>query len=222
MGGPGSLKASARLRQQVTEQGKRMFLSDSEINELVQQKKIRIEPFDQSLLRPASYLLRLSNAFVRFKALDLVDILDEESIKGNVSDLIRQDFIIIQPYELILASSIEKVGIPDDLLGLISGLSHLGRIGLVIHSTSFLINPGFGWHTPSSITFELFSYNPAPVKLYSGMPICHLLLAKLSRPTSKEYDQASSIYTGQDQPEASRYSQEFKRYVDTRRSLKEK
>jgi dCTP deaminase len=190
-----------------------MFLSDIEINALVQKRRIIIEPFNQNLLRPASYLLRLSNTFVRFKALDLVDVLDSESIKSNASDVIREDSIVIYPHELLLASSIEKIGIPDDLVGLIEGISHLGRIGLVIHSTSPLINPGFGWHTLSSITFELFSYNPAPIKLYSGMPICHLLFARLGCPASQGYDEKSSVYTGQDQPELSRYYQEFKRFV---------
>lgn len=195
-----------------------MFLSDTEITKLIQARRISIEPFDQNLLRPASYLLRLSNTFIRFKTIDLLDVLDGESIKDNSSEVIRrQDSIIIEPQQLILASSVEKVGIPKDLLGLITGLSHLARIGLVVHSTSCLVNPGFGWHTPSSITFELFSHNPAPVKLYVGMPICHLLFVRLSHPACKGYDQVSSVYTGQVQPEPSRYYQEFGEYLDSRR-----
>src|SRR6266498_3413043 len=136
-----------------------MFLPNTEIADQIHKKNLLIDPFDQKLLRPASYLLRLSNAFVRFKTATLVDVIDGESIKQNAGGTIQQDSIVVQPHEFLLASSIEKIGIPNGLLGLIAGLSHLGRLGLAIHSTSPLINPGFGWQTPSCITFEIFSYN---------------------------------------------------------------
>lgn len=189
-----------------------MFLSDKEIADLVQRGKL-IHPFDQTLLRPASYMLRLSNTFRKFTALGVVDVLDKKTIEDNVGDIVKQDSFVIQPQEFVLACSIEKVSIHTDLLGLLSVLSHLGRIGLALHTTSALISPGFGLGTPSSITFELFSYNPAPLKLYSGMPLCHLLFAKLSHPPSQGYVYSPSLYTGQDKPESSRYYEEFKKYI---------
>jgi len=191
-----------------------MFLCDQSIQTLVNTRQMIIEPFDIKLLRPASYILRLSDSFSKVvKSTEIVDPICMETLERNVLPLEKKCQYVINPQEAVLASTVERLALPCNLLGIISGLSHIARLNISVHCSSFLINPGFGKNQPSTLTLELHSRNPAPVRLYAGMPVCHLMLARLDAEATHGYDEVSSVYTGQTEPIGSRYYQEFSRYI---------
>ena len=64
-----------------------------------------------------------------------------------------------------------------------SGKSSLARIGLVVHNTAMLFNPGHHFYP----TFELVNNSSVPIILRPGMEIAQLLFAKLTSPTSQDY-----------------------------------
>jgi len=48
----------------------------------------------------------------------------------------------MQPGDFVLGTTVEKLEVPDDLLGNLEGRSSIGRLGIIIHSTAASIDPG--------------------------------------------------------------------------------
>ena len=52
---------------------------------------------------------------------------------------------ILQPREFVLAITEECLELDDDVLGRLEGRSSLGRIGIIVHGTAGLFDPGPSW-----------------------------------------------------------------------------
>src|SRR5947209_13423012 len=121
-------------------------LSDGTILELVEAGHIRIEPWDSNLVQPASVDLRLGDSFRVFhnhraSAIDLRDPpsgLTEEVVLGP------DDSFVIHPGEFCLGRTLEWVELADDIVARIEGKSSIGRLGLIVHATAGVCDPG--WH----------------------------------------------------------------------------
>ena len=50
---------------------------------------------------------------------------------------------ILQPHEFALAITEEILELDDDVLGRLEGRSSLGRIGIIVHGTAGLFDPGW-------------------------------------------------------------------------------
>ena len=115
---------------------------------------------------------------------------------------------ILQPREFVLAITEEHLELDDDVLGRLEGRSSLGRIGIIVHGTAGLFDPGWS----GKATLELSNLGRMPVALYPGMRICSFTFEQLSTPSSVPYrKKAGNKYAGQDRPIASRLAGEFKR-----------
>jgi len=66
----------------------------------------------------------------------------------------------------------------------LSGKSSLARIGLIVHNTAGLINPGHYLN----IAFELCNLNSVPIILRPGMEIAQLIFAEISSPPEHSYE----------------------------------
>ena len=53
---------------------------------------------------------------------------------------------VLHPGEFALGTTIERIGLPDDIVGRLEGKSSLGRLGLLIHSTAGYVDPGWDGH----------------------------------------------------------------------------
>jgi deoxycytidine triphosphate deaminase/intein/homing endonuclease len=115
----------------------RMILSDHTIREELARGRIGIEPYDESSVQPSSVDLRLDRYFRVFlnHTMPVIDV------KQDLSELTREVEIedgaafILHPGEFVLASTLERLTLPDDLVARIEGKSSLGRLGLLIHSS---------------------------------------------------------------------------------------
>lgn len=178
-----------------------MLLSDSDIHargpELVQ-------PFNPAMVQPASIDLRLDTHFLvaTFDPWIKVDPSQENPAMFKDIDVDPGGVFTLGPKEFALASTYEKVTIPEDLAGRFEGKSSLGRIGLFTHITAGFIDPGFEGH----ITLELFNALPVPMELHPGMKIGQLcFLPMLSNPeTPYGGPKTGSHYQGQRGPTPSR------------------
>ena len=62
-------------------------------------------------------------------------------VKKNLEELTRLVEIdderpfVLHPGEFVLGSTLERIGLPSDLVGRVEGKSSLGRLGLLIHSS---------------------------------------------------------------------------------------
>jgi len=187
-----------------------MVLSDVDIRRYIESGKIRIAP----ALPPEQYGscsvdFRLGNEFSVFEHSRhaFIDVRE----RGAIQDLMRtirvdngQPFIL-QPREFALAITEETLELDDDVLGRLEGRSSLGRIGIIVHGTAGLFDPG--WR--GKATLELSNLGIMPVALYPGMRICSFTFEQLSSPVSVPYyKKAGNKYAGQTQPLASRLTAE--------------
>ena len=78
----------------------------------------------------------------------------------------------------------EHLSLPDDLLARLEGKSSLGRLGIVVHSTASIFDPG--WR--GVVVLELGNLGPKPAILYCGMPICAFTFEKLAAPVKISYE----------------------------------
>ena len=186
-----------------------MILSDRTIREEVEAGRIVIEPFDPSCVQPSSVDLHIDRFFRVFRNHTMGHI----DVKQNLEDLTElveigpDDTFMLHPGEFALGSTLERVGVPDDLVARVEGKSSLGRLGLVIHSTAGFIDAGFDGH----VTLELANLANLPITLYPGMKIGQVSFIRMTSPAEKPYGQGAkgSKYQGQRGPTPSRYFENF-------------
>ena len=87
------------------------------------------------------------------------------------------------PGETILGKVRDYIGSREYLIQ-ISGKSSLARIGLVVHNTAGIINPGHFLN----ITLELSNLNRVPIVLRPGMQIAQLTFSCLTSPVEHDYE----------------------------------
>jgi dCTP deaminase len=163
-----------------------MFLSDTDILAEIKKGTITVKPFTEKRLQPASYDILLGNKFVvndenRTQFVDPSKKIYAKTREITVKD---GDEFILHPGVSVLGTSKEYFG-SDEFLIQVGGKSSLARVGLMIHNTAGIINPGHFLH----ITFELCNLNNVPIILRPGMEIAQLTFSKLSSPTRKNYKQ---------------------------------
>lgn len=161
-----------------------MFLSDTDIKKAVKAEEITIRDFDVKRLQPASYDVILGNKFIltsahEMQAIDPVNKIFPKTTEVEVAD---GEAFVLHPRTTVLGTLKDFVGSNTYLIQ-ISGKSSLARIGLVVHNTAGIINPGHFLH----ITLELANFNIVPIILRPGMAIAQLTFSKLTSPVSHDY-----------------------------------
>lgn len=189
-----------------------MVLSDRTIKEEIAKGRIVIEPLALSCIQPASIDLHLDKKLLVFRRQRYPSYID---IRQNLSDLnelveIDEDnAFFLNPAEFVLASTLELLTLPDDIVGRLEGKSSLGRIGLLIHSTAGYVDPGWQGH----LTLELSNVAKLPIALYYKMEIGQISFLQLTSPVDRPYGSPGlgSRYQGQTEPTASRYYEDFRK-----------
>lgn len=161
-----------------------MFLSDNDIKKAVKNGEIVLKPFVPSRLQPASYDILLGNKFVvnEETSTHFVDPSRKIYAKTREIEVKDGDEFVLHPGVSVLGTSKEFFG-SDIYLVQVGGKSSLARVGLMIHNTAGLINPGHFLH----ITFELCNLNNVPIILRPGMEIAQLTFSQLSSPAGSVY-----------------------------------
>lgn len=139
-----------------------MILSGKEIHRLIGEK-IFIEPFDESLLNPNSYNLRLHDELVVYDD----DVLDMKRPPGTRRLRIPDEGIVLQPGRLYLGRTLEHTR-TEDLVPMLEGRSSIGRLGLFVHVTAGFGDVGFAGYW----TLEISAIQP--IRIYAGVPICQI------------------------------------------------
>jgi dCTP deaminase len=161
-----------------------MFLSDVDIRKAVEDGSIVLEGFDPKRLQPASYDILLGNKFVvtETHTTDFIDPAKKIFPKTREITVEDGDKFILHPGVMVLGTSRDYFGSKDYLVQ-ISGKSSLARIGLIVHNTAGIINPGHFLN----ITLELCNLNTVPIILRPGMEIAQLTFSKMTQPVSRDY-----------------------------------
>ena len=92
---------------------------------------------------------------------------------------------ILHPGELVLASTLEWIRIPSDLVARLDGRSRWARLGLKVHSTAGDVQPG----SYGVVVFELENDGGVPFKLYTGMRVAQLSFDETKGSVAQPYGQ---------------------------------
>ncbi len=161
-----------------------MYLSDRDIEQAVKEGDIVLKPFDAKRLQPASYDILLGNRFLL-----------SEQHKGSFIDPVKKVFpetrevVLKDNEEFVLHPGVTVLGFSHDYFGSdkylihLNGKSSLARIGLVVHNTAGLVNPGHFLN----IVFELYNTNIIPIILRPKMEIGQLTFSELKTPPKTDY-----------------------------------
>src|SRR5271166_3433853 len=187
-----------------------MVLSDVDIQRYLEQGKIKITPtLPPEQLGSCSVDFRLGNEFTVFEHSRhaFIDLRDRTAIQDLMRTIRVPDGepFILQPREFALAITEETLELDADVLGRLEGRSSLGRIGIIVHGTAGLFDPGW----TGKATLELSNLSRMAVALYPGMRICSFTFEQLSTPSAVPYGKKpGNKYAGQLHPLASRLGSE--------------
>ena len=187
-----------------------MVLSDRSIKEEIAKGRLIIQPVSDDDIQPASVDVHLDRKLIVFRKRDGADCIDVKRDHRDLSDIVELEEdtpFFVEPGEFVLASTLEDIALPDDIVGRLEGKSSLARIGLLMHSTAGYVDPGWQGH----LTMQLTNVSRFPISLYHGMKIGQLSLLRLTTPAERLYGDAGlgSKYQGQVDPTASRFHRDF-------------
>jgi dCTP deaminase len=187
-----------------------VILSDRDLRAEIAGGRIIIEPYDESCMQPSSIDIKVSNLFRVFRnhSAAVLDVKEDLTALTELVEVPIDGVFMLHPGEFVLGSTLERVGVPNDLVARVEGKSSLGRLGLLIHSTAGFIDAGFDGH----VTLELANVANLPITLYPGMKIGQVSFMRMTSPAENPYGSGAkgSKYQGQRGPTPSRYFENFR------------
>jgi len=186
-----------------------VILSDRTMREQIEQGRIRIEPLATGAIQPSSIDLRLGDKIRVFRNnhISHIDLRHDTAALTEVVELKPGQPFFLRPLEFALGVTVENIVVPDDLVARLDGKSSLGRVGLLIHATAGLVDPGWQGH----LTLELMNLAPFPITLFSDMRIGQISFIQMTSPVDNPYGGGAlaSKYQGDTDPTPSRYHLEL-------------
>jgi dCTP deaminase len=166
-----------------------MILSDKDIKKALKEGRVKITPTPdfKTQLGSCSIDLRLGGTFRVFDYSKHGFI--DPSKKDYSNEITREIKVkngkqfVMQPGDFVLAVTQEKVKIAPDLMGRLEGRSSLGRLGIVVHSTASIFDPGWDGNP----VLELGNLGKMAVALTVGMRICAMTFEELSSAAQTPY-----------------------------------
>ena len=177
-------------------------LPDWAIKEYVKAGLIKIDPLPENweeIVDEVTIDFHLGPVLKVFnrEGLDTIDtkFSTKEELESAMKTIILkpgQPFILTEN-DFVVASTKERLTLPDDIIGHLNGKSSLARIGVVIHSTAARFDPG--WDGAPVLEFGTF-LKGKKIVIYEGSPICAFSFEKMSAPSERTYMQRESSKYG--------------------------
>lgn len=161
-----------------------MILSDIDIKKMLKQGRMKIAPLSKEQINGASVDLTLSDEWYFFKKqyigkkVDLARLSFEKAIYK-----VKAKTIELTSGQMCLGKTIEKITLPPDIIGTLEGRSRYARMGLAVHITSALVQPGSDNHQ----VLEIVNFAPFSITLHAGMRVSQVVFERIETPTSKPY-----------------------------------
>jgi hypothetical protein len=145
-----------------------VILSDRSMREAIAAGRIAIEPFDESMVQPASIDMRLDRFFRVFlnHTMPVIDV------KANLEELTQlvempedQPFVL-HPGEFVLGATFERIAMPDDLVARVEGKA----LGLDTE-----VPTPQGWLTMEDLQTgdEVFGLDGRPVRVVAATDVLY-------------------------------------------------
>lgn len=186
------------------------ILPDYILKEYISKGIIKIDPLPEdweSLVSEVTVDFHMGYTLRIFKT-DGRDVIDTkfstreelESMMETITLKPGQPFVLTSE-DFVIASTLERLTLPPDIVGHLHGKSSLARIGVVVHSTAARFDPG--WDGNPVLEFGTF-LTGKKILLYPGQPICAFSFEKLAAPVERAYmNKPTRSFGGTDLPEVS-------------------
>ncbi|MCX8175432.1 MAG: dCTP deaminase [Candidatus Micrarchaeota archaeon] len=170
-----------------------MALSNEDIKSAIRRGVLRFTPpISPEQIGPASVDLTLSGKFWVFKKkyakskkpVDLSKVDFKQATEAH-----KKRFITLQPGGMCLGITKERITMPENMIGTLEGRSRYARMGLAVHVTSALLQPGSDNHQ----VLEIVNFAPFPVTIREGMRISQVVFERLESKTSRPYAKYGKI-----------------------------
>ncbi|WP_200834626.1 dCTP deaminase [Amycolatopsis alkalitolerans] len=169
-------------------------LTDREIRRAYEGGELVVSPWEDGMVRPAALSLRLGEHAFVLESDQSVDVADRRTYPKMLERLPdERGRLRLEPGEVLLAPTLEKVGLSERLAGLVDGTSDYARLGIGV-VLSGQVSPGFGRRKPGVLTLEIVSHLRHPVLLRPGARICNLMLFA-STGSARAYDEMPHNYS---------------------------
>lgn len=153
------------------------ILARSEILKEIGSGRIRVTPYDEKLVGPASIDLHLADVFRVFRYIKHNLKVDHEADFKEATRGIRVapgDFLLLKPGETVLGITRERIELPNDICGWLEGRSSFARLGLLVHISASFMQPGLANHQ----VLEMSNFGPVPLEIYPDIPICQFIFQR--------------------------------------------
>lgn len=147
---------------------------------------IKIDPYEEKLLNPNSYNLRLFNELVIYSEMPL----DMKKLNSTEKIIIPESGYTLQPGILYLGRTLEFTE-TFNLVPMLEGRSSIGRLGMFVHVTAGFGDVGFKgfWTLEISVIH--------PLVIYPNVQICqifyHTVEGEITEYKSGKYQSNSGI-----------------------------
>lgn len=150
------------------------MLSRSQILSEIKKGNIGVTPFEPACVGAVSVDLRLGRVFRVFrKARPTVKVeegLDADALTTKVV-LKAGETLPLSPGQLVLGCTAERVKLSPKIAGTLTGRSRFARIGLAVHVSSSLVQPGVN----NVQVLEILNNSPFKLELAPGVRVCQIM-----------------------------------------------
>ena len=182
------------------------LLCDSEIHDLCKGPDSMIKPFLKSNVSKNlnnacvsygcssfGYDIRCSDEFKICKKpfVYIKDFIDPKDFCENNFISVKKDYCIIPSHSFVLACSLEKFKIPNNVLGVCYGKSTYARCGIIVNVTP--LEPGWEGY----LTLELSNTTSLPVKVYANEGIAQIMFFSSKKFPDISYKDRKGKYQNQ-------------------------
>ena len=173
-------------------------LSDKWIRKMSKEEGM-ITPFEEKQVRGNSisyglssfgYDARVSEEFKIFTNVNS-EIVDPKNFKPTNFVTKNVSECIIPPNSFVLARTVEKFKIPDDVLVICLGKSTYARCGIIVNVTP--LEPGWEGY----VTLEFSNTTPLPAKIYANEGVAQFIFLESDEVCETSYKDRAGKYQGQ-------------------------
>ncbi|MCA9511480.1 MAG: dCTP deaminase [Myxococcota bacterium] len=137
--------------------------------------RLVVDPLADDQIGPASIDLTLGDEIrVIERGPAPIDIRESSDYREHTRVASLAEPYVLAPGATIHGITRERVDLPSDLVGFLEGRSRFARLGLMIHVTSALVQPGVRNHQ----VLEMGNISGHPLRIHAGVRICQLVLMR--------------------------------------------
>jgi dCTP deaminase len=137
--------------------------------------RLRIEPFDRAQVGAASIDLTLGDQIRTIeRGAQPIEIAEETDYRDYTRVRSLAEPYVLEPGATIHGITRERITLPGDLCGFLEGRSRFARLGLMIHVTSALVQPGVS----NRQVLEMGNISGHPLRIHAGVRICQIVLMR--------------------------------------------